>query len=228
MNCLVFTKVRNKQGIMFRAGLYGNYAALSESILCVKWSSSTLNFNWYVFCKCNGLFFPLSFPLCLSSSPTPLLSLLSVKCLGLEPENPETGTNVGCLCCCFCCFLGRICCCLEEKKKREKGVSFFCLSCSWEGILCDLCFLPLVDDWRSSSNTDANGDAQPSSLAAKGYRSVRPNLSSDSKPQVSLSSVTLRVIFWVQALDSQSGVLGWTPNFAADLGKLLCLSFSYH
>uniref|UniRef100_A0A8C3DCR4 Sorbin and SH3 domain containing 1 n=1 Tax=Corvus moneduloides TaxID=1196302 RepID=A0A8C3DCR4_CORMO len=43
-----------------------------------------------------------------------------------------------------------------------------------------------TDDWRSSSNTDANGDAQPSSLAAKGYRSVRPNLSSDSKPQVSL------------------------------------------
>ncbi|XP_061315375.1 sorbin and SH3 domain-containing protein 1 isoform X5 [Pezoporus flaviventris] len=39
------------------------------------------------------------------------------------------------------------------------------------------------NDWRSSSNTDANGDAQPSSLAAKGYRSVRPNLSSDSKPQ---------------------------------------------
>ncbi|KAL9847671.1 sorbin and SH3 domain-containing protein 1 isoform 6-T6 [Geothlypis trichas] len=39
------------------------------------------------------------------------------------------------------------------------------------------------DDWRSSSNTDANGDAQPSSLAAKGYRSVRPNLSSESKPQ---------------------------------------------
>uniref|UniRef100_A0A8B9F8J4 Sorbin and SH3 domain containing 1 n=1 Tax=Amazona collaria TaxID=241587 RepID=A0A8B9F8J4_9PSIT len=39
------------------------------------------------------------------------------------------------------------------------------------------------DDWRSLSNTDANGDAQPSSLAAKGYRSVRPNLSSDSKPQ---------------------------------------------
>ncbi|XP_021253959.1 sorbin and SH3 domain-containing protein 1 isoform X26 [Numida meleagris] len=39
------------------------------------------------------------------------------------------------------------------------------------------------NDWRSSPNTDANGDAQPSSLAAKGYRSVRPNLSSDSKPQ---------------------------------------------
>ncbi|XP_014811683.1 PREDICTED: sorbin and SH3 domain-containing protein 1 isoform X14 [Calidris pugnax] len=40
-----------------------------------------------------------------------------------------------------------------------------------------------TDDWRSSPNTDANGDAQPSSLAAKGFRSVRPNLSSDSKPQ---------------------------------------------
>ncbi|XP_039583339.1 sorbin and SH3 domain-containing protein 1 isoform X29 [Passer montanus] len=39
------------------------------------------------------------------------------------------------------------------------------------------------NDWRSSSNTDANGDAQPSSLAAKGYRSVRPNLSADTKPQ---------------------------------------------
>ncbi|XP_051475131.1 sorbin and SH3 domain-containing protein 1 isoform X32 [Apus apus] len=42
---------------------------------------------------------------------------------------------------------------------------------------------PETDDWRSSSNAEANGDAQPSSLAAKGYRSVRPNLSSDSKPQ---------------------------------------------
>ncbi|XP_025900177.1 sorbin and SH3 domain-containing protein 1 isoform X13 [Nothoprocta perdicaria] len=43
---------------------------------------------------------------------------------------------------------------------------------------------PETDDWRSSSsNTDANGDAQPSSLAAKGYRSVRPNLSTDNKPQ---------------------------------------------
>ncbi|XP_071604161.1 sorbin and SH3 domain-containing protein 1 isoform X33 [Heliangelus exortis] len=42
---------------------------------------------------------------------------------------------------------------------------------------------PETDDWRSSSSADANGDAQPSSLAAKGYRSVRPNLSSDTKPQ---------------------------------------------
>ncbi|KAM8806314.1 sorbin and SH3 domain-containing protein 1 [Eudromia elegans] len=43
---------------------------------------------------------------------------------------------------------------------------------------------PETDDCRSSSsNTDANGDAQPSSLAAKGYRSVRPNLSTDNKLQ---------------------------------------------
>ncbi|XP_039727618.1 sorbin and SH3 domain-containing protein 1 isoform X15 [Pteropus medius] len=38
------------------------------------------------------------------------------------------------------------------------------------------------DEWRLSSNADANGNAQPSSLAAKGYRSVHPNLLSD-KPQ---------------------------------------------
>uniref|UniRef100_A0A8C3V8H0 Sorbin and SH3 domain containing 1 n=1 Tax=Catharus ustulatus TaxID=91951 RepID=A0A8C3V8H0_CATUS len=50
-------------------------------------------------------------------------------------------------------------------------------------ITMEIIFFPLADDWRSSSNTDANGDAQPSSLAAKGYRSVRPNLSSDTKPQ---------------------------------------------
>ncbi|KAM6390941.1 sorbin and SH3 domain-containing protein 1 isoform 17-T23 [Pluvialis apricaria] len=49
---------------------------------------------------------------------------------------------------------------------------------------------PETDDWRSSSNTDANGDAQPSSLAAKGYRSVRPNLSSDSKQQDATATTT--------------------------------------
>ncbi|XP_014811691.1 PREDICTED: sorbin and SH3 domain-containing protein 1 isoform X21 [Calidris pugnax] len=47
-----------------------------------------------------------------------------------------------------------------------------------------------TDDWRSSPNTDANGDAQPSSLAAKGFRSVRPNLSSDSKPQDATATTT--------------------------------------
>ncbi|XP_033043802.1 sorbin and SH3 domain-containing protein 1 isoform X13 [Trachypithecus francoisi] len=39
------------------------------------------------------------------------------------------------------------------------------------------------DEWRLSSSADANGNAQPSSLAAKGYRSVHPNLPSD-KSQV--------------------------------------------
>ncbi|KAM5323783.1 sorbin and SH3 domain-containing protein 1 isoform 12-T12 [Glossophaga mutica] len=43
------------------------------------------------------------------------------------------------------------------------------------------------DEWRPSSNADANGNAQPSSLAAKGYRSVHPNLPSD-KPQDATSS----------------------------------------
>uniref|UniRef100_A0A6I8MZU2 Sorbin and SH3 domain containing 1 n=1 Tax=Ornithorhynchus anatinus TaxID=9258 RepID=A0A6I8MZU2_ORNAN len=42
--------------------------------------------------------------------------------------------------------------------------------------------LPTENEWRLSSG-DANGNAQPSSLAAKGYRSVRPNLPSDSKSQ---------------------------------------------
>ncbi|XP_065409311.1 sorbin and SH3 domain-containing protein 1 isoform X17 [Chrysemys picta bellii] len=45
---------------------------------------------------------------------------------------------------------------------------------------------PETDDWRLSSN----GDIQPSSLAAKGYRSVRPNLSSEGKPQDAISTTT--------------------------------------
>ncbi|XP_075866042.1 sorbin and SH3 domain-containing protein 1 isoform X18 [Microcebus murinus] len=44
-----------------------------------------------------------------------------------------------------------------------------------------------TDEWRLSSNADANGNAQPSSLAAKGYRSVHPNLPSD-KPQGATST----------------------------------------
>ncbi|XP_014388130.1 PREDICTED: sorbin and SH3 domain-containing protein 1 isoform X5 [Myotis brandtii] len=44
-----------------------------------------------------------------------------------------------------------------------------------------------ADEWRLSSSADANGNAQPSSLAAKGYRSVHPNLPSD-KPQDATSS----------------------------------------
>ncbi|XP_071467167.1 sorbin and SH3 domain-containing protein 1 isoform X11 [Marmota flaviventris] len=44
-----------------------------------------------------------------------------------------------------------------------------------------------ADEWRLSSNADANGNAQPSSLAAKGYRSVHPSLPAD-KPQDATSS----------------------------------------
>ncbi|XP_066211022.1 sorbin and SH3 domain-containing protein 1 isoform X20 [Saccopteryx leptura] len=44
-----------------------------------------------------------------------------------------------------------------------------------------------ADEWRLASSADANGNAQPSSLAAKGYRSVHPNLPSD-KPQDTASS----------------------------------------
>ncbi|OWK07677.1 hypothetical protein Celaphus_00008527 [Cervus elaphus hippelaphus] len=48
----------------------------------------------------------------------------------------------------------------------------------------NLLFYKKDDEWRLSSNADANGNAQPSSLAAKGYRSVHPSLPS-SKPQLS-------------------------------------------
>ncbi|XP_051837682.1 sorbin and SH3 domain-containing protein 1 isoform X22 [Antechinus flavipes] len=46
-----------------------------------------------------------------------------------------------------------------------------------------------TDEWRLSSSADTNGNAQPSSLAAKGYRSVHPNLPSD-KSQDATSSNT--------------------------------------
>ncbi|XP_076419186.1 sorbin and SH3 domain-containing protein 1 isoform X37 [Peromyscus maniculatus bairdii] len=46
---------------------------------------------------------------------------------------------------------------------------------------------PSADEWRLSSSADANGNAQPSPLAAKGYRSVHPSLSAD-KPQDATSS----------------------------------------
>ncbi|XP_077207197.1 sorbin and SH3 domain-containing protein 1 isoform X48 [Paroedura picta] len=38
-------------------------------------------------------------------------------------------------------------------------------------------------DWRLSPNIESNGDAPPSALASKGYRSVRPNIPSEAKPQ---------------------------------------------
>uniref|UniRef100_A0A2K6BS63 Sorbin and SH3 domain containing 1 n=1 Tax=Macaca nemestrina TaxID=9545 RepID=A0A2K6BS63_MACNE len=48
------------------------------------------------------------------------------------------------------------------------------------------------DEWRLSSSADANGNAQPSSLAAKGYRSVHPNLPSDKSQRWSHHSQPAR------------------------------------
>ncbi|XP_013361643.1 PREDICTED: sorbin and SH3 domain-containing protein 1 isoform X23 [Chinchilla lanigera] len=58
------------------------------------------------------------------------------------------------------------------------------------------------DEWRPSSSADANGNAQPSSLAAKGYRSVHPSLPAD-KPQGS-SSLLNEVSSSLIATDSQA------------------------
>uniref|UniRef100_A0A2I3MZ63 Sorbin and SH3 domain containing 1 n=2 Tax=Cercopithecinae TaxID=9528 RepID=A0A2I3MZ63_PAPAN len=49
-----------------------------------------------------------------------------------------------------------------------------------------------ADEWRLSSSADANGNAQPSSLAAKGYRSVHPNLPSDKSQRWSHHSQPAR------------------------------------
>lgn len=47
-----------------------------------------------------------------------------------------------------------------------------------------LTFFLSLDSWRSHSVTDGlkNGDASSSSLAAKGFRSVRPNLQDKKSP----------------------------------------------
>ncbi|XP_059802225.1 sorbin and SH3 domain-containing protein 1-like isoform X4 [Hypanus sabinus] len=47
------------------------------------------------------------------------------------------------------------------------------------------CLVPLTgtDGWMPPSTGEPNGEAVPSSLAAKGFRSVRPNLPSDHKTQ---------------------------------------------
>ncbi|XP_023375587.1 sorbin and SH3 domain-containing protein 1 isoform X1 [Pteropus vampyrus] len=78
-----------------------------------------------------------------------------------------------------------------------------------------------ADEWRLSSNADANGNAQPSSLAAKGYRSVHPNLLSD-KPQDATSSspaqpeVIVVPLYLVNADRGQEG----TARPPASLGPL--------
>ncbi|XP_035297729.1 sorbin and SH3 domain-containing protein 1 isoform X1 [Cricetulus griseus] len=79
------------------------------------------------------------------------------------------------------------------------------------------------DEWRLSSSADANGNAQPSPLAAKGYRSVHPSLSTD-KPQDATSSpapseVIVVPLYLVNTDRGQEG----TATTPASLGPLGCI-----
>nr|XP_058154693.1 sorbin and SH3 domain-containing protein 1 isoform X34 [Dasypus novemcinctus] len=77
------------------------------------------------------------------------------------------------------------------------------------------------DEWRFSSNADANGNAQPSSLAAKGYRSVHPNLPSD-KPQDATSSSSAQpevIVVPLYLVNTDRGPEG-TARPSASLGPL--------
>ncbi|XP_045882648.1 sorbin and SH3 domain-containing protein 1 isoform X24 [Meles meles] len=80
---------------------------------------------------------------------------------------------------------------------------------------------PSADEWRLSSNADANGNAQPSSLAAKGYRSVHPNLPSD-KPQGATSSSSAQpevIVVPLYLVNTDRGQEG-TARPPASLGPL--------
>uniref|UniRef100_A0A2K6ELZ1 Sorbin and SH3 domain containing 1 n=1 Tax=Propithecus coquereli TaxID=379532 RepID=A0A2K6ELZ1_PROCO len=81
-----------------------------------------------------------------------------------------------------------------------------------------------TDEWRLSSNADANGNAQPSSLAAKGYRSVHPNLPSD-KPQGATSSSPAQpevIVVPLYLVNTDRGQEG-TARPPASLGPLDCV-----
>ncbi|XP_004370018.1 sorbin and SH3 domain-containing protein 1 [Trichechus manatus latirostris] len=78
-----------------------------------------------------------------------------------------------------------------------------------------------ADEWRPSSSADANGNAQPSSLAAKGYRSVHPNLPSD-KPQDATSSSSAQpeiIVVPLYLVNTDRGQEG-TARPPASLGPL--------
>lgn len=82
------------------------------------------------------------------------------------------------------------------------------------------------DEWKLSSSADTNGNAQPSPLAAKGYRSVHPSLSAD-KPQgaTSSSSAPSEVIvvpLYLVNTDRGQGQEG-TARTPASLGPLGCV-----
>nr|XP_045217200.1 sorbin and SH3 domain-containing protein 1 isoform X25 [Macaca fascicularis] len=80
------------------------------------------------------------------------------------------------------------------------------------------------DEWRLSSSADANGNAQPSSLAAKGYRSVHPNLPSD-KSQGATSSIAAQpevIVVPLYLVNTDRGQEG-TARPPAPLGPLGCV-----
>nr|XP_045217197.1 sorbin and SH3 domain-containing protein 1 isoform X22 [Macaca fascicularis] len=81
-----------------------------------------------------------------------------------------------------------------------------------------------ADEWRLSSSADANGNAQPSSLAAKGYRSVHPNLPSD-KSQGATSSIAAQpevIVVPLYLVNTDRGQEG-TARPPAPLGPLGCV-----
>nr|XP_038951149.1 sorbin and SH3 domain-containing protein 1 isoform X35 [Rattus norvegicus] len=82
------------------------------------------------------------------------------------------------------------------------------------------------DEWKLSSSADANGNAQPSPLAAKGYRSVHPSLLAD-KPQDATSSSpapseVIVVPLYLVNTDRGQGQEG-TARTPASLGPLGCI-----
>ncbi|PNJ89545.1 SORBS1 isoform 12 [Pongo abelii] len=80
------------------------------------------------------------------------------------------------------------------------------------------------DEWRLSSSADANGNAQPSSLAAKGYRSVHPNLPSDKSQDATSSSAAQPEVIVVPLylVNTDRGQEG-TARPPAPLGHLGCV-----
>ncbi|KAM7330183.1 hypothetical protein ACRRTK_011796 [Alexandromys fortis] len=80
------------------------------------------------------------------------------------------------------------------------------------------------EEWRLSSSADANGNAQPSPLAAKGYRSVHPSLSTD-KPQDATSSSQASsevIVVPLYLVNTDRGQEGTAPT-PASLGPLGCV-----
>lgn len=86
-----------------------------------------------------------------------------------------------------------------------------------------VCIFLASDEWKLSSSADTNGNAQPSPLAAKGYRSVHPSLSAD-KPQVGVCTQTGRRLVdcvcsqvWQCSQDPDSDLL-WNSFFRRRVG----------